>query len=193
MTDNTDFDNNKIIHKSANNALMVVFEDMTNDTWDVRRKDDDNNKIRNNVQIKFIRFDDNNNTKEYIPVFVNADELMAVMNTIRTGNFSKIFNSYKNYGGSTSGLAQKREGDEPESIVQGIEARVFSIFINNGKLTIQAEVFEGSKTNNGAIKKNGDAVSSLYLALDTTRAITMAEAVYSYLQARKTVCISNSG
>lgn len=191
MTDKK-FDNNKIIHKSANNSLMVIFEDMTNDTWDLKSKDDEGNKIRNNIQIKFIRFDKQNNTQQYIPLFVGADELMSVMGAIKTGNFSKTFSNYKNYGGGKP-LAKERKGSELiDSINKKLEARIFSIYINNdNKLTLQAESFNGLSTNRGAIKKQGDAKSRLYLSLDNVRAMTMAEAVHSYLLARKTICISS--
>lgn len=188
---NEDFDSRKLIHKIANNRVIIAFHDLTNDTWKKERRDNEGNRVRNNVQIRFIRYNSNNKAEEYIPVFVNADELMAVMNSIRMGNFSKAISPYKNYGGSNSGISWKAENDNKVSIIKGVESRIFSMYINNSKLNLVAECFKGTKMDKGAIKKTGEAEGNIYIALDTVRALTMAEAVHSYLIARKSMCIFN--
>lgn len=191
MAENKSFKNSKAIHKVANRSLMVIFEDMTNSTWNINNRDEDGNKLRNNVIIKFIKFNQNNSREQIIPIFVDADELMAVMNSIRQGLFSKYYNPYKNYGGSRSGISKKRDNGEEVNIVNGPESRIFSITVDDA-VYLNASVFNGSVTNGGAIKPTGDVVAKLYMKMNTETTLIMAEAVYSYLLARKTICLSNA-
>jgi len=193
MTENRDIKSSNMIHKVANNVMMVVFDDITNKLWDPRSKNDDGDKIRNNVRVNFVHYNDANQAKKMVPIFINADEMMMVMNKIRQGTFSSHLGEYTNYGGSHSGIARERKASgELEPVVDGIESRVFRMFVNNdGKLSMKASVYRGKKMNGGAIKQTGDAIIEPYITLDTVRAMTMAEAVWSYLVSRKTVCVSN--
>lgn len=191
MTDNnTDY--GKLVFKKANNVSIFSVSDNLNDEWDVEGY--------NNLILKFVLFDKNNNAQKYIPVYVDADELRAVLNQIILGTFKdRNFGGtqpgqYISYGGSKDkGLAKKRNGQKMETMINGTEARLLKIWYNKEKnqYTIRGEVYNGKIQYGGAISKNGEIVDALYYVFSEKDAITMATSIVKYLDAKQTISLSN--
>lgn len=182
----------KVIYKKANNQMIFSVADHTNDMWDV--------EDYNNLIFKFVQFDNNNNAKVYLPIYVDADEIRSILTQIIYGNFNKhkftgdMKGQYISYGGSKSGgLGQKRQKGDLKPIIDGTEARLLKIgFSDNGDLFVKGEVYKGQVMNGGAIRKKGDAVASLYYKFSNgTDILTMATTIVEYLNAKQTLCISN--
>lgn len=184
----------KVIYKVANNSFMLVFEDMTNKFWEIAPDGSDKELKYNNINVKFIQYDkDSKKTKQFLPVYVDADELMAVMSQIRAGNFFKALNPYKSYGGSKGkGLAKKLQGNDLVPILNTTEARELNIYVNDKKLYVQGAAYPGVTTERGGFTKKKDSkpVARLFYGFDTLNAYIMAETICSYLQARKTLALS---
>ena len=175
------YKNNEMIFKVANKSAMVIFEDYIDEDWDMNKP--------SRVIVKFIQTDNNDKTIQRLTFFLDPHELMSVMGQLINGTFSKTIKSYTDYGGSVNGgkCVKANNGELKPIISSGPESRIFSIYTNNSKLVLDGKAYKGKVINNGAIKKVGDELGHMYFQMDIKQALTMAEAIYSYLYAKKTV------
>ncbi len=189
MTEN---DYNEImIHRVANNQMILSVNDHTESLWDL----DEFNK----VQFMFVQYDQNGGS-QMVPIYIDANDIYAVMQSIMMGQFRKTeFDNakkpaeYRSYGGSKSGgQARIREGGSLVRAIDGTEARIFTISYDNGRKRyyLRGEAYEGRVTSTGAITKSGgEPVVSLYFTLSREQMLKMAAATVKHLTARHSAAL----
>lgn len=192
----SNYDNQKLIFKAANNQMIFSISDHTNDTWDI--------ESYNNLIIKFVQYDKKSKKSNlYIPIYVDANEFRAICHSILSGIFTKISFGNKNdmpgtyisYGGSKNGgLAKRNMGGNLQPIIPKgkPEARwLIMNFGNDGFFYVKGQAYNGKIAYGGAVTKEGQPVAELFYKFNQQEAITMAYTVVSFLQAKEVLAISN--
>lgn len=175
---------NNIIHKIDRKGKMLVVKDMTNDEWDV--------SDYNNYKFEFVEYDNKSNkATKRMPFFVDADEINALLSTVLTGNYSKIY-GWKTFfaGSSKGGQAEKMVDGNMQKIISGPESRKLITGVNDsGYFVLKIEIANGKVGSRGEVTPNGEKVDEISFGIKAEEAVVLAKAIESYTVAKKTLAL----